>query len=73
MKPHLRLIQFIGLIVPQRLRADWRQEWEADQPEGRRRLAENARRQLPARREEFARQFESYVLECVAQGQGAGR
>ena len=30
MKPHLRLIQFIGLIVPQRLRADWRQEWEAE-------------------------------------------
>jgi putative ABC transport system permease protein len=27
---HLRLIQFIGLIVPQRLRADWRQEWEAE-------------------------------------------
>ncbi|MFN0107442.1 MAG: ABC transporter permease [Blastocatellia bacterium] len=30
MKPHLWLIQFIGLIVPQRLRADWRQEWEAE-------------------------------------------
>jgi hypothetical protein len=30
MKPHLRLIQFIGLIVPQRLRAGWRQEWEAE-------------------------------------------
>src|SRR5215510_12156740 len=29
-KPHLWLIQFIGLIVPQRLRADWRQEWEAE-------------------------------------------
>ena len=26
----LWLIQFIGLIVPQRLRADWRQEWEAE-------------------------------------------
>jgi predicted permease len=24
------LIQFIGLIVPRRLRADWRQEWEAE-------------------------------------------
>ena len=24
------LIQFIGLIVPARLRADWRQEWEAE-------------------------------------------
>jgi predicted permease len=30
MKPHLRLIQFIGLIVPQRLRTGWRQEWEAE-------------------------------------------
>ncbi len=27
---HLRLIRFIGLIVPRRLRADWRQEWEAE-------------------------------------------
>lgn len=27
---HLWLIRFIGLIVPQRLRADWRQEWEAE-------------------------------------------
>src|ERR1044071_1140192 len=24
------LIRFIGLIVPRRLRADWRQEWEAE-------------------------------------------
>ncbi len=30
MKPHLLLIQFIGMIVPKRLRADWRQEWEAE-------------------------------------------
>ena len=29
-KPHLWLIQFIGVIVPRRLRADWRQEWEAE-------------------------------------------
>src|SRR4030095_11220454 len=29
MKPHLWLIKFIGVIVPRRLRADWRQEWEA--------------------------------------------
>jgi len=27
---HLRLIRFIGLAVPRRLRADWRQEWEAE-------------------------------------------
>ena len=26
----LWLIRFIGVIVPQRLRADWRQEWEAE-------------------------------------------
>src|SRR5215475_15639428 len=30
MKPHLWLIQFIGVIVPRRLRADWRQEREAE-------------------------------------------
>ena len=29
-KPHLRLIAVVGLIVPRRLRADWRQEWEAE-------------------------------------------
>ncbi len=30
MKPHLWFIRFIGLIVPRRLRANWRQEWEAE-------------------------------------------
>jgi predicted permease len=30
MKPQLWLINFIGLIVPRRLRAYWRQEWEAE-------------------------------------------
>ena len=29
-RPHLWLIKFIGLVVPSRLRADWRQEWEAE-------------------------------------------
>jgi predicted permease len=29
-KPHLRLIALIGVIVPRRLRADWKQEWEAE-------------------------------------------
>ncbi|MBI1762827.1 MAG: ABC transporter permease [Acidobacteria bacterium] len=29
-KPHLWLITLVGLIVPRRLRADWRQEWEAE-------------------------------------------
>ncbi|HKE57829.1 MAG TPA: ABC transporter permease [Pyrinomonadaceae bacterium] len=29
-KPHLRLIALVGIIVPQRLRADWKQEWEAE-------------------------------------------
>ncbi|HKQ73670.1 MAG TPA: ABC transporter permease [Blastocatellia bacterium] len=27
---HLWLIKFIGVIVPRRMRADWRQEWEAE-------------------------------------------
>ncbi|HMY76668.1 MAG TPA: hypothetical protein PLQ88_32915, partial [Blastocatellia bacterium] len=30
MKLHLWLIRFVGVIVPRRLRADWRQEWEAE-------------------------------------------
>ncbi len=30
LKPHLWLIRFFGLIVPRRLRTDWRQEWEAE-------------------------------------------
>ena len=30
LNPHLWLIQFIGVIVPRRLRADWKQEWEAE-------------------------------------------
>ena len=29
-KPYLWLIRVIGVIVPRRLRADWRQEWEAE-------------------------------------------
>ncbi|MBS1812750.1 MAG: ABC transporter permease [Acidobacteria bacterium] len=29
-KLHLWLISLIGVIVPERLRADWRQEWEAE-------------------------------------------
>ncbi len=29
-KPHLWLIALVGVIVPSRLRADWRQEWEAE-------------------------------------------
>src|SRR5882724_5154026 len=28
--PHRWLITFIGVIVPRRLRADWKQEWEAE-------------------------------------------
>lgn len=50
-----------------------RREWEADRSEARRQLAEEARRQLAPRRNEFARRFESYVMECVAEGQSAGR
>src|SRR5262247_3614016 len=29
-RPHLCLIRVVGIIVPRRLRADWRQEWEAE-------------------------------------------
>ena len=30
MKPQLWLVRTIGVIVPRVLRADWRQEWEAE-------------------------------------------
>src|SRR5215475_9057295 len=30
LKPHIWLIKSIGALVPRRLRADWRQEWEAE-------------------------------------------
>lgn len=29
-RPHLWLIKVLGLIVPRRLRSDWKQEWEAE-------------------------------------------
>src|SRR5215813_4799759 len=29
-KPYLWLIRMVGVIVPRRLRAGWRQEWEAE-------------------------------------------
>src|SRR5262245_28988183 len=29
-RSYLWLIKFIGMVVPRRLRADWRQEWEAE-------------------------------------------
>ncbi|HZF38670.1 MAG TPA: ABC transporter permease [Blastocatellia bacterium] len=39
-RPHLWLIAVIGVIVPRRLRADWRQEWEAELRYRERMLAE---------------------------------
>jgi hypothetical protein len=30
LKPYLWLITFIGLIVPRRLRSDWKHEWEGE-------------------------------------------
>src|SRR5438105_12169967 len=30
LKPHLWVIALVGVIVPRRWRADWRQEWEAE-------------------------------------------
>jgi putative ABC transport system permease protein len=30
LKPHLWFIKFVGVLVPRRLRPDWRQEWEAE-------------------------------------------
>jgi hypothetical protein len=38
--PWLWLLRLVGLIVPRRLRADWRQEWEAELQWRERQLAE---------------------------------
>src|SRR5712691_9170331 len=29
-QPHLWLINALGVVVPRRLRADWKQEWQAE-------------------------------------------
>ena len=29
-RPHLGVVSIVGVIVPRRLRADWREEWEAE-------------------------------------------
>ncbi|HXI88604.1 MAG TPA: hypothetical protein VNO24_01200, partial [Blastocatellia bacterium] len=29
-QPHIRFIAVLGVIVPRRLRVDWKQEWEAE-------------------------------------------
>src|SRR5262245_27311018 len=39
-RPHFWMINLIGVIVPRRLRADWRQEWEAELQYRERLLAE---------------------------------
>jgi macrolide transport system ATP-binding/permease protein len=39
-RPHLWLIAAIGVIVPRRVRADWREEWEAELRSREARLAE---------------------------------
>lgn len=43
-RPHLRVIALLGVIVPKRLRADWRAEWEAELHHRERRLADWDRR-----------------------------
>ena len=43
--PHLRVIAIIGAIVPRRLRAAWREEWEAELRCRERRLADWGRRE----------------------------
>ncbi len=48
---HLWLIHLIGVIVPRRLRADWRQEWEAEL---------RCRKTLPARKDNFSWKQEKF-------------
>ena len=42
-RPHLALIALVGMIVPRRLRGDWRQEWEAELDSRERLFAERDR------------------------------
>lgn len=56
-----------------RLASLMRQSQEAEQPGDRQRLAEQARAQLGGRRADFARRFESTVLECLEAAAGIGR
>jgi predicted permease len=39
-RPHLAVIAAIGMIVPRRMRAEWREEWEAELGHRERRLAQ---------------------------------
>lgn len=39
-RPHLWVIAIVGVIVPRRLRADWREEWEAELRSRERRLTD---------------------------------
>lgn len=63
-KPRLRfwlwLIRLIGVIVPRRLRADWRQEWEAELAHRQARLAEWDRLNWPSKLDLFRRSTSAF-------------
>ncbi|HET9372292.1 MAG TPA: ABC transporter permease [Vicinamibacterales bacterium] len=50
-RPHLLFIAVVGILVPRRLRADWREEWEAELQHRERLLAEWDRLDWSSRRE----------------------
>jgi putative ABC transport system permease protein len=66
-RPHLWLIRVIGLTVPRRLRADWRQEWEAELSYRERLLAEwdrlNWRNKLELLRRSLSAFWDALVLQ----------
>jgi hypothetical protein len=66
-KPHLWLIALVGVIVPRRLRADWRQEWEAELRHRERLLAEwdrlDWRNKLELLRRSLAAFWDALVLQ----------
>ncbi|HKC89508.1 MAG TPA: ABC transporter permease, partial [Blastocatellia bacterium] len=67
MRPHLWLIALVGVIVPRRLRADWRQEWEAELSYRERLLAEwdrlNWRNKIELLRRSLSAFWDALVLQ----------
>ena len=69
MKPHLAVIRIIGVIVPRRLRADWREEWEAELRHRERLLADWQRLDAWHKRDLLRRSLSAFWDALWLQGQ----
>jgi len=63
-RPYFWFVGMISLIVPQRFRREWRQEWEAELHQRELRLAEWRRLDLNARLYLMRRSLGSFVMLC---------